>query len=137
MGTAQPSGFYGRLLRYRWWRFTLVSLLPIIKRPAIVPRLFRAFTKPKTAKHEEYRGTLMSIAVLPEVQNKGIGQMLVQAFLEEGVKRGLQKIDLTTDRDDNAAANRFYQKLGFVCARTFTTPEERAMNEYVIVLHNE
>lgn len=43
-------------------------------------------------------------------------------------------MDLTTDRDNNEATNSFYQKLGFVCERTFMTPEGRAMNEYVIDL---
>ena len=76
----------------------------------------------------------MSIAVLPEAQGKGIGQALVWAFLEEAAQRGLRQVDLTTDRDDNETTNRFYQNMGFVCERTFVTPEGRAMNEYVIGL---
>jgi ribosomal protein S18 acetylase RimI-like enzyme len=77
---------------------------------------------------------LMSIAVLPETQGKGIGQALVRAFLDEAARRGLCQVDLTTDRDHNEATNCFYQNLGFTCERTFTTPEGRAMNEYVINL---
>ena len=80
------------------------------------------------------RGTLMSIAVLPECQGSGIGQTLVSAFLDEAVRRGLRQVDLTTDRDHNEPANRFYQRMGFVCERSFVTPEGRAMNEYVIDL---
>lgn len=76
----------------------------------------------------------MSIAVLPECQGSGIGQLLVRAFLDEAKRRGLRQVDLTTDRDNNESANRFYQRMGFVCERSFVTPENRAMNEYVIDL---
>ena len=136
-GTAQPAGFYRRLLRRRWWRFALAAALPLLKRPAIIPRLLRAFSMPEQATQQEGRGTLMSIAVLPEAQGKGIGQSLMQAFLAEAARRGLRQVDLTTDQDDNEATNRFYQNLGFVCERTFTTPEGRTMNEYVISLNEQ
>jgi len=76
----------------------------------------------------------MSIAVLPERQGQGIGQALVRAFLSEAARRGLNKVNLTTDRVANDAANVFYQRLGFVCRRHFVTPEGRQMNEYVIDL---
>jgi|WetSurMetagenome_2_1015567.scaffolds.fasta_scaffold01171_6 ribosomal protein S18 acetylase RimI-like enzyme len=133
-GTAQPAGFYRRLLRRRWWRFALAAVLPVLKRPSIITRLLGAFSMPEQATQQEGRGTLMSIAVLPEAQGNGIGQALVWAFLGAADQRGLRQVDLTTDRDDNETANRFYQNLGFVCERTFVTPEGRAMNEYVVSL---
>lgn len=133
-GTAQPVGFYSRLLKNRWWRFALASIGPALKRPIIVPRLFRAFAMPSRATRQEERGTLMSIAVRPEAQGQGHGRTLVMAFLDEARRRGLRHVDLSTDRDDNEAANRFYQSLGFVCTYTYLTPEGRAMNEYVIDL---
>ncbi len=133
-GTAQPSGFYRRLLHQRWWRFAWAAVMPVLNRPSIIPRLLRGFSMSEQATKQKKRGTLMSIAVLPDRQGKGIGQALMQAFLGEAVRRGLRQIDLTTDRDNNEAANRFYQNLGFVCERSFVTPEGRAMNEYVIDL---
>jgi ribosomal protein S18 acetylase RimI-like enzyme len=136
-GTDQPAGFYRRLLRTRWWRFALASIPPFLRRPAIVPRLLRAFSKPEEATHTAGRGTLMSIAVLPTVQNKGIGDALVNAFLQESANRGLNCIDLTTDRENNPTVNDFYHNLGFVCERTFTSPEGRTMNEYVIALKSD
>ncbi len=133
-GTTQPAGFYRRLLRQRWWRFMRASMLPALRQPTIIPRLLRALSMPEQATKHAGRGTLMSIAVAPDAQKRGIGQALVRAFLDEAVQRGLQQVDLTTDQDNNGATNRFYQNLGFVCERTFTTPEGRAMNEYVINL---
>lgn len=136
-GIVQPSGFYRRLLRHRWWRFALAAVLPVLKRPSIIPRLLRAFSMPTQATQQEGRGTLMSIAVLPEMQGKGMGQVLVRAFLQEAMQRGLRQVDLTTDKDSNEATNRFYQNLGFTCERSYITPEGRAMNEYVIDLNGQ
>jgi ribosomal protein S18 acetylase RimI-like enzyme len=133
-GTVQSASFYRRLLRQRWWRFALAAVLPVLNRPLIIPRLLRGFSMPGHRTNQIGRGTLMSIAVLPDRQGEGIGQVLVRAFLEEAVYRGLRQVDLTTDRDNNEAANRFYQDLGFVCERTYVTQEGRAMNEYVIDL---
>ncbi len=79
----------------------------------------------------------MSIAVLKEKSGHGIGTRLISAFLMEMRRQDISSVSLTTDRDDNEYANRFYQKLGFHVARTYQTPEGRWMNEYVIDLIND
>lgn len=134
VGTDQPSGFYRRLILKHWWHFALASMAPFFKRPSIAPRLLRAFVKPAEVTHKPGRGTLMSIAVLPEMMGKGIGKLLVQAFLEEAISRGVKQMDLTTDSENNHLVNNFYRGLGFVCERTFITPEGRKMCEYIIHL---
>lgn len=131
-GTVASSGFYHRLIVRRWWRFGLASVTAVIKRPAIVPRLLRAFTMPRQTADKQDRGTLMSIAVSPDGQGKGIGRVLALAFLREAVRRGVKQVDLTTDATGNEVVNRFYENLGFVCEREYTTPEGRMMKEYVI-----
>ena len=73
----------------------------------------------------------MSIAVHPEFQGRGVGTQLVEAFCQELAERGAPAVCLTTDRDNNEATNQFYQRLNFKLARSFITPEGRAMNEYV------
>ena len=133
-GTDHPAGFYKRLLGKRWWRFGLASLPAIIKKPQVVLRLFRALSMPTQVTAENGRGTLMSIAVLPGEQNKGIGHLLTKAFLEEARKRGLQQVDLTTDKLNNDSVNAFYLREGFYLTRNFETPERREMNEYMIDL---
>ena len=133
-GTEAPAGFYKRLLRKRWWRFAWASLPAIIKKPSACLRIFRALSMPKQVTTEKGRGTLMSIAVLPGEQSQGIGQRLVAAFLEEAAKRGLQQMDLTTDKCNNASVNAFYLQQGFSCVHSFVTPEGREMNEYRIDL---
>jgi len=133
-GTDQPAGFYTRLLRQRWLRFGWASIWPVIQKPAIIPRLLRAFNTPKEADPGQGCGTLMSIAVSPDGQSKGVGRMLVTAFLDEATGRGLRQIDLTTDKLNNDSVNAFYVRLGFKCARSYVTPEGREMNEYLIEL---
>jgi len=133
-GSDQPKGLYRRLIRRRWWRFCLASILPILKKPAIIPRLFRALSFPDVANPGAGCGTLMSIAVLPEAQGQGAGRMLTEAFLEEATRRGLAQVNLMTDKWNNEATNQFYQNYGFSLTRSYVTPEGREMNEYRIHL---
>lgn len=135
VGTVQPSGFYRRLIQKRWWKFGIASLLPVMRKPSIIPRLLRAFTLPADMSATQINtGTLMSLAVKRNCQGRGIGKQLVSAFLEDSRKRQIEVVNLTTDAIDNEATNEFYSKIGFTCARTFATPEGRLMNEYAIKL---
>jgi len=133
-GTCFASGLYSRLIRRRIWRFGWASLGALLRKPTILPRLLRALTLPSQKTPAPNCGTLMSIAVLPEVQRRGIGRLLVHAFLDEARRRELENIDLTTDSLDNDGVNRFYQRLGFSLLRTYTTPDGRKMNEYITAL---
>lgn len=133
-GTDHPSGFYRRLIKQRWWRFGFASILPVLRQPAIIPRLLRAFTMPQRVETGERVATLMSIAVLPDTQGQRLGRQLVSVFLQECSNRKLTQVNLTTDRLNNDNANEFYRRLGFKCLRSFTTPEGRVMNEYEISL---
>ena len=133
-GTTSPSGFYSRLIKDRWWRFGLACLLPVMMRPTIIPRILRALKKPGQTVDKKWCGTLMSLAVIPVFQDKKIGKALITSFLREARKHGLRKVDLTTDRTDNEIVNNFYKNLGFYCERTYTTPEGRIMNVYMIDL---
>ncbi len=134
VGTSHPWGFYRRILIKRWWRFGLASIKPLIRNPAILPRLMRAFTKPSEVADDDQYCELMSLAVLPEHRGKGVGKALVNTFISDAYHQGIQTVKLTTDRMNNDAVNNFYQKIGFTCSRTFTTPEGRSMNEYRIDL---
>lgn len=133
-GAVSPSCFYRYLLRTRWWRFILAVLTATLRRPSIIPRLFRALLYPSQTARQEGTATLTSIAVESEAQGKGIGAELVAAFLADIRAQGIKRVDLTTDRYDNDQVNAFYQKQGYHCERAFVTPEGREMNEYVILL---
>ncbi len=133
-GVEQQSGFYRRLIERDTWRFALASARALLRNPAITPRLLRALQRPAEVQHASAQACLMSIAVRPAAEGKGIGRQLVGAFCRALAERGVPAVCLTTDRDKNERVNRFYQKLGFELGTPFTTPEGRAMNEYVMRL---
>ncbi|NSW52325.1 MAG: GNAT family N-acetyltransferase [Anaerolineae bacterium] len=133
-GSSHPEGLYRRLIKKRWWAFALASLPAVLKNPGILSRLVRALKKPSEYAAGDHSATLMSIAVSPEHQGKGIGDALVKAFVSEAKQRGCGAINLTTDRLENDAVNHFYRKMGFELVRTFVTPEGRAMNEYELLI---
>ena len=135
-GTSKPEEFYHRLLNNRWWRFGVASFVPLIKRPTILPRLLQVFRMSKQSPLQENCGTLMSIAVAPDEEGKGIGQALLKAFLNEAKNRGLWFVNLSTDKNNNDAVNAFYIRNGFQCNRSYTTSEGRVMNEFHIDIRN-
>jgi ribosomal protein S18 acetylase RimI-like enzyme len=133
-GSTEPSGFYRRFFKKQWLHIVLATLWLVVRNPSIVPRLVWRVLYPPQPSTDPATATLMSIAVLPEHQNKGLGKVLVLEFLSEMQRRGIQRVNLTTDKEGNDAGNAFYHRLGFRLARSFVTPEGRWMNEYVITL---
>jgi ribosomal protein S18 acetylase RimI-like enzyme len=132
-GTVAPSQFYRRLARHRPFRFAWAAVPALLRRPSIIGRLLRAFSKPaEAAQLSSGRAELMSLAVLPSARGRGAGVLLVDRFLSAASAGGASGVYLTADAAGNDAVNRFYESRGFTLARTFTTPEKRAMNEYEI-----
>jgi GNAT superfamily N-acetyltransferase len=128
-GSANPQGFYSRLLKRDWLRFTSASLAAICRRPKAVRRIARAFVHPSKNPFGDDVAGLFSIGVLPELQGTGAGKQLVLRFLEEARTKGCVKVFLATDRDNNDRVNTFYQNIGFAVRRQYETPEGRRMNE--------
>jgi ribosomal protein S18 acetylase RimI-like enzyme len=133
-GVTRQSGFYGRVVRKRKWRFAFASMGALLRRPSIAGRLLRALRKREESAASAAEACLMSIGVSPRAGGRGAGKALVRAFAEELRKRSVDRFCLTTDRVDNEAVNAFYARLGFEIARSFTTPEGREMNEYVMTI---
>lgn len=130
VGTTEPCGFYRRTILKHWYRFLLASLIPILEKPQTILRLLRRLLMTTQADYVANEALLMSIAVDPQEQGRGLGKRLVEGFLMEAKRRGAISISLTTDKLNNERVNRFYSQSGFICARSFTTSEGRQMNEY-------
>lgn len=133
-GASRQSGFYDRLIKNKKWAFARASFGALARNPAIALRLLRALKLPQESESACAQASLMSIAVRPDTQGRGLGKRLVQAFGQELLGRGIFTFSLTTDKDNNEATNSFYRNLGFRLFRTYLTPERRAMNEYLITL---
>ena len=63
-------------------------------------------------KKESEKGLIFSLAVLPEMQNQGIGKEILKRLIEIAKKEDLKKIYLHTG-ETNFKAIAFYQKFGF------------------------
>jgi len=132
VGPLMPDGYFKRLLIKRWWAFCLASISAVLMRPVIIKRLFRALFYRGEAPSGQQRALLSSVAVCPQAQGQGVGQALVRRWVEEVERRGYSGCYLTTDAHNNDKINHFYQKLGWQVESTYTTPEGRVMNRYVL-----
>lgn len=131
VGPVDPRNYFRRLLWRRWWAFCLASMLAVVQRPNIVPRLWRALRYRGEQPSGPVRALLSSIAVAPEVQGKHVGRHLIKAWIAEAHRRGAFGAYLTTDAEGNDVVNRFYQKLGWQLEATYITQEGRRMNRYI------
>jgi colanic acid biosynthesis glycosyl transferase WcaI len=132
VGVNNQVSLYRRLAMHRWLAFALASLGTALLHPRIIPRLFEAFAYIGKSRAAACPALLMSIAVGPEGKGKGIGRELVERFIGAMAEEGIDRVCLTTDRDNNERANEFYIKTGFTKVREFQTRQGRWMNEYVI-----
>lgn len=133
VGTVNPTGFFTRLLKRRWWAFCFSSLAALWHRPTIAPRLFRALFYRGAATPGSSRALLSSIAVAPETHRTGIGHALLKQWIEAVQEHGRSSgCYLATDAMGNNGVNRFYQRAGWKAECSFVTPEGRKMHRYVI-----
>lgn len=130
VGTTQPSGFFSRLLKQRFIGFVRASLLAAVRNPQFAPRLLAALTYRGDAPPGLDGALLSSLCVDPEAQNGGIGRALEEAWCVRAAELGARTAFLTTDADNNEAANRFYLRRGWQLTDQFVTRQGRRMNRY-------
>ncbi len=135
-GFVNPPRFY-RQLRQRKLSLALAAASYLIWRPHLWRRALNSLRRAENLSSSDDEPTLAelaSIGVSPLAQGTGVGRQLVQEFLQQARKQGVQEVVLTTDAHNNDAVNAFYQRLGFTCTRQFYHTPERLMNEYRIRL---
>ena len=57
---------------------------------------------------------ILALAVVPQMQGKGIGKVLLQGLEQEAEKRGYKFIRLNS-ADHRIGAHAFYEKVGYTC----------------------
>jgi len=134
-GVPNLSAFYARIARQNWLKFGWASIGAAVRRPSIIPRLFRSLRASESASQAACPATLMSIAVAPGAKRTGLGKGLISRFLGDMEAGGIQAVCLTTDRDKNDPTIAFYERLGFTRVREFRTKEGRWICEYFIHPH--
>ena len=124
------SNLYKYMIKRHLLPFAWYSFLSFLRRPLILPKLFKALTMPSSSKRDEESVKVSSIGVDPEYRRHGVGSRLLDEMKNRVDFTDIDYITLETDRDDNDNANEFYQKNGFKYSYGFVTREGRAMNVY-------
>lgn len=133
VGTIEPAGFYSRLLKRRLPWFASAAAGSALRHPRSIPRVIRALIYRGAAPENGKDWALLaSVCVDPEIQGSGIGRRLTSDWLQEVSERGTRIAFLTTDAVENDSVNSFYQSQGWGVDSSYTTPEGRLMNRYVI-----
>lgn len=130
VGTLEPDGFFGRLLRRQWPGFLAASVAAVLRSPSCAPRLLRAVRYRGGLAGEDGGALLSSICVDPAQQGHGLGRRLIDAWTAEATARGAQSAYLTTDAQDNEAVNAFYRARGWELKDQSVTPQGRRMHRY-------
>ncbi len=132
VGTVEPAGFFSRLLRLRWQGFLVASVRAALVQPRLVPRLIRAARYRGDLPSGANGALLSSICVDPAVRGQGIGQMLLDSWVQDVAFRQVSTAHLTTDAQNNDAVNDFYRSRGWTLSGSFKTRTGRRMNRYIL-----
>jgi ribosomal protein S18 acetylase RimI-like enzyme len=146
-GVLEPRRFYRRLMTRRFAQLALAITPVVLRHPSTLARVVRRARQRTSAalgdrrpgtddrrpdpieNHEPIGAELMSLAVDPGHEHRGIGRALVAAFAERVAAAGERRLWLTTDAADNDRVIHFYESQGFSRSREFVTAEGRAMVE--------
>lgn len=122
------SDLYSYMLKKHGITFAWYSIIPFLKNPIILPRLLRAFLKPKEAKQLDKYIYLASAGVTPKIQSKGTYSSILNTILQKYKDSDFQYIIGDTDVG-NGPINHIYHKFGFNIHKQYETPEGRPMYE--------
>jgi len=117
VGFVEPTAFYKKFIR-SGLKLIYPTLSGVIHNPKLILKMVenirRVFSiESQSSKFiiDKETAELSSIAVGSSA--KGLGSILIQAFVKEAWLRGLTNVSLTTDYEDNELVNNFYIKHGF------------------------
>ena len=126
--TLSCKGFNTRLIKNNFIEFLLLSIKMLFTTPKALLRLVKNLTKKgSNVEDDEDYAELYSIGVDSSFQGKGIGKHLLSE-LEKALKsKGVKKVSLTTDYDNNDSAVGFYRSMGYETLYEFVTYPNRKM----------
>jgi hypothetical protein len=130
IGSINNKSFYKKLILNNILELGLAALIPLIKKPKNLLRLYRSLvTKSITDNDLINAGILLSICINPLNESKGNGKILLNEF-EKIVFKAKEAIVLTTDADNNKYVNNFYFRNEYVLKSQFNQGH-RKMNLYI------
>lgn len=130
VGTTDPVGFFGRLLRRRLLGLAGASVLAALRDPAVAPRLLGAVRYRGDTPPGRDGALFSSMCVDPSLSGQGIGSKLVRGWPRRARALGADLAFLTTDAVGNDAVNSWYLREGWVLSDRFVAHGDRPMNRY-------
>jgi len=127
--TALSAGFNKRMLCRRFIPFGIQVCRLLFCKPKALLHFAKNLTKGPDSELSDpaQYGELLSIAVDPAAQGKGVGKMLMSAVKQELLKRGQLENSLTTDAVKNDRTISFYHDNGYETFYQFTAYPHRCM----------
>lgn len=131
VGPLDPEAHRSFTIRRHGARLAFQGVRALVRRPRLgveflgtrlrrytkaIVRTFRPrSSRPSTEQHPQLRGrlgVLSHIAVVPDARGEGVGEALVEAFVQSARSAGLDRLQLLTLADGEGAAS-FYDRLGW------------------------
>lgn len=135
VGCYHSSGFNKNLIIKNLWVYIYQAIIILLTKPLALVRLFNNLGKGKNVIADDGNyAELLSIGVLPGKNGLGIGKKLLIKFEAEVIKKGLNKITLTTDADANENVLQFYKKSGYKVFYDFVTYPNRKMFKLIKII---
>jgi ribosomal protein S18 acetylase RimI-like enzyme len=131
-GAPSVSAFYRRfLLKHGVWA-GLAALPAVAARPAMLAKMVESARYPSSAR-DLPPAEILSIATAPPARGRGVGRRLIDALAAALTDRGVDRMKVLV-REENQAANRFYEALGFRLAGKLILHDERPSHVWVKAL---
>ena len=128
--------FYTRLIKKRLVAFALAAIVPAIRKPTIIPRLFRALKYPGVSRKSPADACFLSMGVLPEMRGQRLAVRMTDQMMLQLKDDGVTSVLFVIDRDINERAKRFHYRYGAKPVREYQTAEGRWMEDLVLDLEN-
>lgn len=125
--TTRSAGFNTRLILNNFIKFVYVGTTLLFTKPRAIVRLAKNLTKKGATEDNGEYGELLSIGVSEIAQSKGIGKTLISQLERAMYRRGVCKLSLTTDVEENNKTLNFYSSNGYIKFYEFIAYPDRRM----------
>lgn len=126
--TTHSKGFNTQLIIDNLMKYVWIGVKLIFSNPKAVKRLIKNLTKKESSNNDDGNyAELLSIGVKPDIQNSGIGKLLLTELEIILTKNEIKHLSLTTDFYNNDKTIGFYHYLGYKKMYEFITYPNRKM----------
>lgn len=128
VGCLRSKGFHKKLILDNPVAFSKQGIMLLLKKPGAIIRLLNNLKKESSTFNDDGKyAELLSIGVLTEKKGLGIGKGLLLDFEKRVGSKGVDKVTLTTDVNNNDGVLGFYKSMGYSNFYEFIAYPDRQM----------